>query len=146
MDKTGGQTGRFSPPRNSFFPLTSPSSIPHKRKDISTIEMLATSHKSFVSKILPVSLYSPKILAVFIAQIFDSTRPGGGGGIPLLASELSLTRYLHGRNSIQGTPGGEMWRNVGTDGTFTRFSVGSDALRNRRTSRLSPRFPGTLKI
>ena len=41
--------------------------------------MLATSNKPFAFKILPVNLYFPKILAVFTAQIFDSTRPGGRG-------------------------------------------------------------------
>ena len=30
----------------------------------------------------------------------DRGGEGGEGGIPLLASELSLARYLHGRNSI----------------------------------------------
>src|ERR1700682_1892711 len=43
--------------------------------------MLASSHKPFAFKILPINLYSSKILAGFIAQIFDSTRPGGRGGI-----------------------------------------------------------------
>jgi hypothetical protein len=41
--------------------------------------MLAISNKLFVFKILPVTLYSSKILVGFIAQIFDSTRPGGRG-------------------------------------------------------------------
>src|SRR5437660_1619226 len=40
--------------------------------------MLATSNKPFAFKILPVNLYFPEILAVFTAQIFDSTRPRGG--------------------------------------------------------------------
>ena len=39
--------------------------------------------------------------------------------------------------SVRGT---QILGNVGTDGTFTSFSVGSDALRNRGTSRLSPHF------
>src|SRR6266849_4301929 len=44
--------------------------------------MLATSNKPFAFKILPVNLYFPKILAVFTAQIFNSTRPRGRGGYP----------------------------------------------------------------
>jgi hypothetical protein len=46
-------------------------------KDNQPITMLATSHKPFAFKILPLTPYSPKILAAFTTQIFDSTRPGG---------------------------------------------------------------------
>jgi hypothetical protein len=51
-------------------------------KDNQPITMLAISNKPFAFKILPVTLYSPKILTGFTAQIFDSTRPEGGGGYP----------------------------------------------------------------
>ena len=51
--------------------------------------MLARSHNPFVSKILPLSLYSAKILTVFTAQIFDSTRGEGEGGYPF-PQELSV--------------------------------------------------------
>jgi hypothetical protein len=49
------------------------------------MSMLATSHNPFAFNILTVNLYSSKILAAFMGQIFDSTGPReeeGGGGIP----------------------------------------------------------------
>src|SRR5437667_10276649 len=66
--------------------------------------MLATSHKPFAFKILPVNLYSSKILTGFNAQIFDSIRPGGKG--VYLATEASRVfecrRNLHCRNIVSG--------------------------------------------
>src|SRR2546428_13501787 len=62
--------------------------------------MLATSHKPFAFKILPVNLYFPKILAVFTAQIFDSTRPGERG--VSLSKVLCVPETFHRRNIGSG--------------------------------------------
>src|SRR6267378_986969 len=63
--------------------------------------MLATSNKPFAFKILPVNLYFPKILAVFTAQIFNSTRPRGGEGVSL-SKVLCVPENFHRRNIGSG--------------------------------------------
>src|SRR5439155_21440521 len=78
-----------------LFPLDFPFLYP-SYKDIHPITMLATSHKPFAFYILPINLYSSKILAGFIAQIFDSTRPGGLGGISF---QQRLREFLRTKNS-----------------------------------------------
>src|SRR5207245_9440345 len=62
--------------------------------------MLATSNKPFAFKILPVNLYFPKILAVFTAQIFNSTRPRGEG--VSLSKVLCVPENFHRRNIGSG--------------------------------------------
>src|SRR6266567_3381232 len=98
--------------------------------------MLATSHKPFAFKILLVNLYFPKILAVFTAQIFDSTRPGGYPfKSALRAGELSSPKYRQGesksadeiRRALLGRTGGSpvpTWVAEATSWRLQRAHVG----------------------
>ena len=60
--------------------------------------MLAPSHNPFVSKILPLTLYSAKILTMFTAQVLDSTRWEGGGGIPTFRARLTIAAERPAQN------------------------------------------------